>query len=328
MNLDYSRLIDPTDGSALQQRGSDLVGAKASYPIVRGVPRFVNADNYAQAFGDQWNRFPKTQLDSHTGTALSETRLARCMRGKLPDVDGKMVLEAGSGAGRFTEILLKHGAAVDSFDFSNAVEANATNNGMSSRLTLVQADVRHIPFPDNTYDFVICLGVLQHTPDPEASIRALWSKVKPGGALIIDHYRWKLRNFMPPPLGIASMAYRQYFLRLPRAEQFNAVKRAFDFWFPSVWRYRESKLMQFLLSRLSPIVNYYPHFGLRDKAMYYEWMLLDTHDAMTDVYKHRRSARQIRHTLEALGAQQIVTSHGGNGVEAYCEKPLFSEHAD
>jgi hypothetical protein len=79
------------------------------YPIANKLPRFVAQDNYAQAFGKQWHRFPKTQLDSHTGLRLSEARLARCMRGYLPDVRGKLVLEAGSGTGLFTEILLKHG---------------------------------------------------------------------------------------------------------------------------------------------------------------------------------------------------------------------------
>jgi SAM-dependent methyltransferase len=328
MNLDYSRLIDPEDYLSLHRDVDRLVGANNEYPIVRGIPRFVPADNYAQAFGDQWNRFPKTQMDSHTGIPLSEARLTRCMRGKLPDVSGKLVLEAGSGAGRFTEVLLKHGATVDSFDFSNAVEANAANNGASSRLMLAQADIRRIPFHTNTYDYVVCLGVLQHTPDPEESIRSLWRMVKPGGALVIDHYRWKLRNFLPPPLGIAGMAYRNYFLRLPKVRQFDAVKKVYDFWFPWVCRYRESKLALFILSRLTPIVCYYPLFGLRDEAMYYEWMLLDTHDAMTDVYKHRRTATQIRETLQTLGACDIVVTHGGNGVEAYCEKALPSEHAD
>jgi len=80
--------------------------------------------------------------------------------------------------------------------------------------------------------------------------------------------------------------------------------------------------LQFVLSRLTPIVNYYPHFGLRDREMYYEWMLLDTHDAMTDVYKHRRTAAQIRRFLTGLDAVEIEVTHGGNGVEASCRKPL------
>lgn len=291
------------------------------YPVVDGIPRFVASDNYARAFGDQWKRFPKTQLDSATGIPLSATRLERCLRRPLASLHGQLVLEAGSGAGRFTELLLANGATVDSFDYSGAVAANAANNGAHPNLSLVQADIRRMPFPEATYDLVLCLGVVQHTPDPEETIRALWSRVRPGGQLVFDHYRAKVRNFLPPPLGVAGMVYRWYFLRLPKDRQFDAVKRVVDRWFPLVWRYRESKAIQFLLSRLNPIVNYYPHFGLRDRDMYYEWMLLDTHDAMTDVYKHRRTRGQIRALLASLGAENIEVTHGGNGVEASCRKP-------
>jgi SAM-dependent methyltransferase len=323
MNLANASLVDPVDGSSLELDEKNQMRSRrgTTYPVIRGIPRFVSSENYAQAFGDQWNRFPRTQLDSHTGLTLSKDRLARCMRGKLPDVRGKRVLEAGSGAGRFTEVLLKHGALLDSFDYSNAVEANFANNGSDANLTLVQADIRHIPFPKEAYDYVVCLGVLQHTPDPEESIRSLWSMVKPGGALVIDHYRWKVRNFLPPPFGVAGIVYRRYFLSLPKERQYDAVKRVFDFWFPWVWRFRDSKIIQFVLSRLNPIVNYYPHFGLRDRNMYYEWMLLDTHDAMTDVFKHRRTPTHIAATLKALGGVNIIVSKGGNGVEAYAEKP-------
>lgn len=291
------------------------------YAVIRGIPRFVPEENYASAFGKQWQLFARTQLDSHTGLTLSEDRLARCLGYPIEGLAGQLVLEAGSGAGRFTELLLRSGAWVDSFDYSSAVDANARNNGLNDRLTLVQADIRHIPFPPGAYDVVLCLGVVQHTPDPEESLRSLWSRVKPGGQLVFDHYRWKLRNHLPPPLGVAGMVYRWYFLSLPRERQYDAVKRVFDFWFPLVWRWRASPLLQFLLSRLTPIVNYWPHFGLRDREMYYEWMLLDTHDAMTDVYKHRRTASGLAGFLHSLGAVDIVTRHAGNGVEVSCRKP-------
>jgi SAM-dependent methyltransferase len=322
LNSDLSFLIDPESNASLQlENNAHLVSDTGKrYPIVNCIPRFVPLNNYAQAFGKQWERFPKTQLDSHTGLRLSESRLDRCMQGELRGLKGKIVLEAGSGAGRFTEILLKYGAIVHSFDYSNAVEANAENNGNNANLTLVQADIRHIPFVKSTYDYVVCLGVLQHTPNPEESIKSLWAMVKPGGALIIDHYRRKIRNYMPPPIGVAGILYRQLILRLPIEKQFPVVKKIFDFWFPIMWKFRNSKTIQFLISRLSPVVMYYPHFGLRDKDMHYEWMLLDTHDAMTDTYKHRRTIREMRRFLKTLTPDVTVTA-GGNGVEAFCRKP-------
>ena len=319
----HPRLVAPETLKPLHMLDDACVGDEGyRYPIIDQIPRFVPEENYASAFGKQWQLFPRTQLDSHTKIPLSEQRLGRCLGGSLDRLKGRIVLEAGSGAGRFTEILLKYGAVVDSFDFSTAVKANAANNGTHPRLTLVQADIRNMPFRIEAYDLVICLGVVQHTPDPEESIRALWSRVKPGGVLVFDHYRRKIRNYLLPPFGAAAIVYRWYFLQLEPDKQFDAVKRVFDIWFPLVWRYRRSKLIQFLLSRLTPIVNYYPHFGLRDREMYYEWMLLDTHDAMTDVYKHRRTSGELRRLLSSLQAEEIRTAHAGNGVEVICRKPI------
>lgn len=289
--------------------------------VVNGIPRFVSADNYAHDFGEQWNLFPKTQLDSYTGLPISEERLARCFRGELDQIKGKLVLEAGSGAGRFTEILLKAGATVHSFDYSNAVEANKLNNGENDRLTLVQADIRSMPFTPASYDYVVCLGVVQHTPSSEETIAHLWNMVKPGGRLIFDHYRYRLRYILPPPLGGSTILYRWFTLKLPPHKRFRFVKRVVDFWFPLHWRLRDSLLAQRILRRFSPVHFYYPDVGLKDRQMYYEWGLLDTHDSTTDYYKHLRTPDQIRQVLERLGAQNIEVTLGGNGVEAFCTKP-------
>lgn len=321
MNRNLSCLRDPAQGGPLTLEGGALKSESGhSYQIIAGIPRFVSAQNYSDDFGSQWNMFQKTQLDSCTGLDCSEARLARCLRGNLINLEGKKVLEPGSGAGRFTEILLKYGAIVHSFDYSNAVEANAKNNGHHENLVLVQADMRKIPFPRADYDYVICLGALQHTPNPEESIRCLWEMVKPGGALVLDHYLWKLRFILPPPFGVSEPLYRQLILRLPKSKRFNFVKTLTDFWFPWHWRFKNSWLMQRILRRLSPIHFYYPDFLLRDRQMYYEWALLDTHDGTTDVYQHRRRPGQIRKTLAALGATDIIVEIGGNGVEAFCRK--------
>jgi len=143
--------------------------------------------------------------------------------GRARGVDREAGARGRVGRRALHEVLLKHGATVDSFDYSAAVEANAANNGGHPKLTLVQADIRRIPFPRESYDLVVCLGVLQHTPDPEESIRRLWEMVKPGGALVIDHYRRKIRNYLPPPIGVAGMVYRWRILRLPADRQFAVV---------------------------------------------------------------------------------------------------------
>jgi hypothetical protein len=162
--------------------------------------------------------------------------------------------------------------------------------------------------------------VLQHTPNSEESIGKLWEMVKPGGALVIDHYR-RTRAQLPPPIGNALWLWRKLFLALPRRKRWGAVKRLVDTFFPLYWRFRDGYLIRRLLDRVAGINFYYPALPLGSREAFYEWALLDTHDASTDYYRHFRTPRSIARTLKRLGAEEIDVRIGGNGVEAFCRKP-------
>ena len=175
--------VSPVTGTPLTPRDRVLESPTGeTYPIVNGIPRFVAPESYANAFGLQWNLHSRTQLDSKTGTNLSRTRFERCLGEPLSTLRGKTVLEAGCGAGRFTELLVESGCLLHSLDLSSAVEANMGNIGDRENYVVAQADIRALPFPKESFDVVICLGVLQHTPSPEESMTCLWSAVKPGRA--------------------------------------------------------------------------------------------------------------------------------------------------
>ncbi len=176
------------------------------FPIIKGIPRFVSKDNYAAAFGNQWNAYRETQLDSFTGVDISRQRLARCLGGSMDVVRGKRVLEAGCGAGRFTELLLAAGARVFACDLSSAVEANFANCYRANDYFVCQADITKLPVERQQFDVVVCLGVIQHTPSPEATIAALTDQVAPGGLLVIDHYRYSAEDMTSSPPSVASFS--------------------------------------------------------------------------------------------------------------------------
>src|SRR5215467_380886 len=179
--LDQSQWFCPEHQSRLKVAGDSLhCDRGCRYERRNGIARFVSSENYSAAFGSQWKKYRLTQLDSHTGVSISRDRLARCLGEAWSNLKDKQVLEAGCGAGRFTEILLEQGTLVTSVDLSEAVEANQESCPQSDRHRIAQANILSLPFQPQTFDIVLCLGVIQHTPDPERTIAALYDQVKPG----------------------------------------------------------------------------------------------------------------------------------------------------
>lgn len=289
-------------------------------PIVKGIPRFVESENYTSSFGLQWKRFRLAQLDSYTGTSISRDRLTRLVGNSLSVLRGKHVLEAGCGAGRFTEIMLAAGATVWAVDLSSAVEANYENCNQNDNYRVAQADMLDLPFLPEQFDTVVCIGVIQHTKNPERTIEALCSQVKPGGLLVIDHYT---HGYAITP----SRRFLRLFLTKVRdkrkALQFCRMLVA-TLWpvhlFLWTHRNRFSRIRDRFL-KASPVVDYHDGYPQLDPDLLRTWAVLDTHDTLTDYYKHLRSKEEIDLCLRNCGMIDIETAYAGNGVEARARRP-------
>jgi SAM-dependent methyltransferase len=203
-----------------------------------------------------------------------------------------------------------------SIDLSSAVHANVANCPQSDRHRVVRCDINALPFAAGTFDLVICLGVIQHTPDPESTIARLFRQVRPGGWLVIDHYSPSLKYYTK----FGALALRPMIKRLPRPTSLKVTAALVKVFLPFHRAARHHWLAQAAVSRVSPVLTYYrAHPELNDEHQY-EWALLDTHDSLTDYYKRFRTVGQIEETLRRLGAVDIDVSKGGNGVEARCRR--------
>ena len=314
--MDFNNFVSPRENSKLCQNKSELISDSGEKFKIKGsIPRFIELDNYANAFGIQWNKFQKTQLDSYSKTNISEKRLETCFGFPLTELKDKKILEAGSGSGRFTEILLKYGAIVYSFDLSNAVEANYRNNMPNDNLTLFQADIREIPFDDEFFDFSLCIGVLQHTPNTVDSIKELNRVLKKNGMLVIDHYKFHLGHFFS-----LYLVYWVLIKNLKQDIQFKVTNYLTEIFFPIHWFFRKSKVAQFLLRRISPISFYYGILDL-SQEQHFEWSQLDTHDKNTDFYKRHYTYKKFNKILkENFNFSSIKIYERGNGLECIAIK--------
>jgi SAM-dependent methyltransferase len=278
----------------------------ASFPVVGGIPRFVPNEDYADTFGLQWNIHRQAQLDSYSGLPISRDRLFEATAWPK-DMTGQVIAEAGSGAGRFTEVLVTTGAQVLSFDLSTAVNANYRNNGHHPNLVLFQADIRSAPIPEGSMDKVMCLGVVMSTPNPEATFRSLARYVRPGGELVIDCY----------PARLTSLASWKYLLRpltkrMDKKRLYKLIAKVTPPMVPVAAFMR--RVLGRAGARLLPIVQY-EHLGLAPE-LNREWAILDTFDMYSPAHDHPQTRGTIRRWYREAGFVDVFVEYGHNGIVA------------
>jgi len=326
--LEHGAVLVAAPGRSVEESRELACPRGCRIPVEGGVPRFTATESYAAGFGLQWLAHARTQLDSATGTRISHDRLSRCLGG-LERVSGRSVLEVGCGAGRFTEVLLAAGARVFASDISRAVEANHANLQGRPGYFVCQADLMRLPIEPGSFEVVVALGVLQHTPSPEAAVRSLSAALRPGGLLVVDHYTrppgtgwgWRVGAALAP-----RSLLRHVMLTLPARTAQAVVAGLTRLVLPlhrRLWsRGPVANPTRRLLRYLSPIVDHYDRLPELSAEQVAEWSALDTHDALTDRYKHLRTAEEVAAMLRAAGLVEVEVAYAGNGVEARARKPI------
>ena len=260
-------------------------GCRVSFPIARGVPRFVSTDSYADAFSFEWNLHRTTQLDSATGKTDSVDRFATSLGFPLSELNGKLVLDIGCGTGRFAEIALKNGATVVGVDLSLAVDAAYKNIGTHPEMHIVQADVFKLPLAFDKFDVIYSLGVLHHTPDCRKAFEQLPAHLKPGGKVVITVYTDRNKYYC-----MSTNFWRRWTPRLPKRLLYALCHVAV----PLYYLYRIPGLRVIGMG-LFPI-----NMDPRPK-----WRVLDTFDCYSPTYQSYHNFPEVFEWFETAGLRDI-----------------------
>ncbi|MBN1977743.1 MAG: methyltransferase domain-containing protein [Anaerolineae bacterium] len=166
-----------------------------SYPILRGIPRFVTVDEplsgknvqTADAFGWEWQKFRELH-----DLATYRAQFLDWIHPIQPEFfDGKVVLDAGCGMGRFSLVSSAFGAKVLAVDASDAVEAARENARDFSNVHVIQGDIHRLPLRlgrDAQVDFAFSIGVLHHLDSPQAGFDALVRHLRRGATIFVWVY--------------------------------------------------------------------------------------------------------------------------------------------
>jgi SAM-dependent methyltransferase len=103
----------------------------------------------------------------------------------------KKVLEVGAGSGLLQDMVPNY----------TALDISATARRFFHK-PFVEASATNMPFPDNSFDGLWSVWVLEHIPNPERALQEMRRVVKPGGYL-----------FLPPAFDVSRYAAQGYGVR-------------------------------------------------------------------------------------------------------------------
>lgn len=280
-------------------------GCGGSFPISQGLPRFVpSSDDYCGNFGFQWNRWKNLQIDRLAGHGLSGRRFFADSGWDPAWLKDRLVLDCGCGAGRFADVAAQAGARVIACDISQAVLAARENTAVwDGRVQPVQASLFDLPLRKGAFDGVFCMGVIQHTPDPERLVGGLPAFVRPGGRLALNFYE---ADFWP------WLQWIKYALRLvtpylPNAATLALCRALVAVFFPVTALFARLPVLRTLNVAIPICAVHNPELSPEQRRA---WTLLDTFDWYSPRYEKRQNHRRLARLVEEAGLDDVASRPG------------------
>ncbi len=129
----------------------------------------------------------KQRFDKCCGIFPEEIRIAdfrvRTILNFLGELKDKKVLDLGCGKGRLAKILIGKGASVTGVDLSEKLLEVASRNVIGANFIVGSAT--ELPLADDSFDFIICVEVLEHVPNYKKAVEEMMRVLKKNGKIII-----------------------------------------------------------------------------------------------------------------------------------------------
>ena len=217
------------------------------------------------------------------------------------------MIEFGSGAGRFVDIVSRRGARlVIGVDITEAVDAAQGTLGGRDNVFIVQADFFRPPFVAGSFDRGYSIGVLHHTPTPEAAFKSLVGMLNGDGKVGLSLYEITLyerpnRN----SLKVSTMEML-WALNLWRVEFFRVVTtRLPDSWMLAYCKYFVRVLHYLNKVPVLPYLRYlFPSTCYRNLPV--EWSMLDTNDTYATKIVHMYRHKDVFQWFMRANIQNII----------------------
>lgn len=192
-NGEYGSLVEqPSPGSAFR-----CAHCGHLYATVAGIPDlFVSREraDYFDAEARQWDEQARA-YEVGRGRDLYYLAAVDAAIESLRAQPGELVLDAGCGTGMTTRRLSQKGVRVVGLDLSLQSLRYQREVAPEPAVPLVRGDVTVLPFPDETFDRVLCANTLQQLPDGEhrqRCIAELARVARPGARIVVTTHNYSV----------------------------------------------------------------------------------------------------------------------------------------
>jgi 2-polyprenyl-6-hydroxyphenyl methylase/3-demethylubiquinone-9 3-methyltransferase len=124
-------------------------------------------------------------------------------------LSGAEVLDVGCGGGILSESMARAGAKVVGIDLAPEVlavaELHALEAGLKLEYSRIAAEEMALERAA-AFDLVTCMELLEHVPDPAATVAALAAAAKPGGTVVVSTLNRKPAAFAVAIIGAEYVA--------------------------------------------------------------------------------------------------------------------------
>src|SRR3954470_15863917 len=226
---DLQRTLKTTRGArrTSNSRTGATLRTVENHPPVRAERRPVSEEESRRANGPDWDRYADEYQSTHgavlgdVGFVWGPEGFTEKEAGVLGDVDGRDVLELGSGAGQCARSGRSQGGRAYGLDLSHRQleHSRRIDDATGVVVPSVQATATALPFADSAFDVVFCsFGALQFIAEIDGCVAEVVRVLRPGGrfAFSITHpTRWM---FVDDPGAEGLTASQSYWDRTPYVE--------------------------------------------------------------------------------------------------------------
>ena len=129
-----------------------------------------------KSFGDEWNKFHH----------FSKRTIEKICAEYFDIIDDSIVnkdtymIDIGCGSARWSQYFLDKAGFIEAVDPSEAIFAADELLQDADNIRITRASVDTLPWPDETFDFGMSIGVLHHIPDTKQALVDCVKKIKKG----------------------------------------------------------------------------------------------------------------------------------------------------